>query len=450
MSTGFAGFDLPDPLLRGLAKAGWSEPTPVQAAVLPPALAGGDLMVTAATGSGKTGAFLLPMMTRFLADPRPRGGTRGLVLVPTRELARQVRDHFLGIAGHTRLTATILVGGENRGHQVAALRRNPDLLIATPGRLLEHLGSGEARLNELEVLVLDEADRMLDLGFGADVLAILAACNPARQSLLFSATLEHRGLRPIIGDALREPEVIVVDQVRGGGHPDIDHQVIYADDPAHKQRLLVWLLQQDPAGAALVFANTRVGATALANALMGAGVRCALLHGELDQLERRRVLGLFTRGEVRALVATDVAARGLDIPGVGLVINAEPPRSGDDYLHRTGRTGRAGARGLAISLVAAADFNRMESITRYLGLSPELRAIDGLVARFQGPTRPKGGPRRKPAPKATAKAAAPKVKERLRDRKNIGKRRVPSGTGDATPAGEQPPRRRPPDDGPRD
>jgi len=444
LPTSFNDLDLSDAPLRGLHKAGWVSPTPVQARVIPAALDGKDLLVQAATGTGKTAAFLLPAMQRLLDRPDPRSGTRVLVLVPTRELARQVRDHFLTIASFTRLGIGLIVGGEPRGHQVATLRRNPEILVATPGRLLEHLGRGEAALDDLEMLVLDEADRMLDLGFSADVLAVIDHCRPGCQTLLFSATLGHRGLAPIRERLAGTAETIIIDPVRVP-HPDIGHTTITSDDPAQKERQLRWLLEHEPCDKTLVFCNTRQRTADVAARLRVAGVRCAALHGELEQAERKRVLGLFRRGELTALVATDVAARGLDVPGVERVINLDVPRSGQDYLHRAGRTGRAGEQGQTLSLVLAPEWNRMEGIARWLGLTLARRDISGIEARFRGdPGRAKSSPgvkQKRPVVRAPA-AKAPRSKNRLRDQKNIGKRRRPSAIGSGTPAGHEPPRRR--------
>jgi len=427
MST-FSAFDLPDPLLRGLDKLGFSEPTAVQRQVIPLANAGVDLLVTAATGSGKTLAFLLPMMRRFLAQPAPRKGIRALILAPTRELAYQIQEHFLQVASYTRLTAGVIVGGVAAGRQVNALRRNPDILIATPGRLLDHLERGATDLADLEVLVLDEADRMLDMGFAPDVMQIIQCCNEERQSLLFSATLTRGGLQSFIDAALRDPQRVQVDYHRATPVL-IRHQRLLADDPDHKRALLLAYLTHDQAlaGKLLLFTNTREQATALGHFLTGQGQRAAILHGELEQPERDRVLNLLREGRIRILVATDLAARGLDVPGMDLVINFDVPRSGKDYLHRTGRTGRAGQPGLAITLVSPPEWNRMESIERYLDLDLQPLAIPGLEGRYRGPSRASSAAK-KPAPRPTkaATAKAPKVKERHRDRKNIGKRRQPS------------------------
>ncbi|MBK5964910.1 RNA helicase [Thiocystis minor] len=447
MNAHFSEFLLPDALLRGLASEGYETPTPVQSQVIPLAMDGVDLLVSAATGSGKTAAFLLPIMQRFLAVPAHAGGTRALILLPTRELARQIYIHFMRLGSFTRLTAGVITGGDSKAHQIATLRKNPEILVATPGRMLELLQSGQADLRDLEILVLDEADRMLDMGFADDVLAILGHCRPNRQSLLFSATLHHRGLKDITDRLLRDPQVLAINPVREQ-HPDIAHQLLLSDSLEHKQRQTLWLLQHETFEKALVFTNTRDGAVALGNFLMGQQQRVAVLHGELDQRERNRVMGLLHSGRVNILIATDLAARGLDVPGVQRVINFDLPRSGDDYLHRTGRTGRAGEQGVALSLVGKSEWNRMESIVRYLNLTAETRAIEGLKAKFQGPTKRKGPGKPTPAMRKARAAAdkpeAPKVKDRLRDRKNIGKRRVPTST-QGVEAGHAPLAKRPDD-----
>ncbi len=429
MTTTFSDFNLPSELTRALDKLGFEEATPVQAQVIPLAMEGKDLLVSAATGSGKTAAFLLPMMQRFVDYPSPNTGTRGLVLVPTRELAQQIYDQFLKLGSYTRLTAGVITGGTPMSHQVATLRKNPDMLIATPGRLLDHLKRGSADLLDLEVLVVDEADRMLDMGFAPDVGTIIGHCSPERQSLLLSATLKRAGLKHITELMLRDPVLVSVDPARSQPR-EIRQQIILADSPAHKQALLTWLLQNETYDKAVVFSNTRDGAVRLGEALQGDGLRVGVLHGELDQRERNRVIGLLREGRINVLVTTDVVARGIDVPGMQLVINFDVPRSGDDHLHRTGRTGRAGGHGLAVTLVSHTDWNNMSSIERYLRLDFERRVISGLKAKFEGPKRLKGSGKAagsKAGKKTEArKSPAPKVKERHRDRKNKGKRRVPS------------------------
>jgi ATP-dependent RNA helicase SrmB len=446
MSLNFADLLLPDELLRAIAKQGFAEPTPVQQQVIPPAVAGRDLLVSAATGSGKTAAFLLPMMQHLLDHPAPATATRALILVPTRELARQVRSHFLELGSYTRLQAESITGGAPLRHQIASLRRNPEILIATPGRLLELLEAGHADLSDLEVLVLDEADRMLDMGFAPDVLSIIERCRRERQSLLFSATLDHRGLAPLIERLARDPLVITATPVREQ-HPDIRQQVILTDSPEHKHQVLLQLLRQESYRQALVFTNTRLHTESLSGFLQNNGLRSGALHGELDQRERNRIMGLLREGRIDILVATDVAARGLDIPGVELVISYDLARSGDDHLHRSGRTGRAGEQGLSIGLVGARDWNRRISIERYLRLQFETRTLEGLEGKFRGPKRLKGSGKiaaTRKRDKETPEPPKPKVKVRERDRKNIGKRRKPSGEGTPQEAGLKPLRRRNP------
>ncbi len=434
----FSELHLPDELLRAISEQGFTTPTPVQQQLLPLAREGFDLLVCAATGSGKTAAYLLPLLERFHDQPAHDTATRGLILAPTRELAQQIQQHFLELARFTRLTAAVITGGHPYRFQIADLRRNPDLLIATPGRLLEHLEGGNADLSDLEYLVLDEADRMLDMGFAPDVLQILEVTNPARQSLLLSATLNQRGLQPLTDKLLRDPRTITIDSHRER-HPAIQQQRILADDAAHKQQLLLWLAQHQPYTKAIIFANTRDAVRELGGKLQAAGLRCGILHGELEQRERNRILGLLRSGTLSLLVATDVAARGLDISDLDLVINYDMPRNAEELLHRTGRTGRAGERGLAISLVTAPDWNRMISIERYLGLHFEALTIDGIEARFKGPKRCKSSGKaarsHKPSAPPKAEPKAPKKKIRERERKNIGKRRQPSNS---TTAGDKP------------
>jgi superfamily II DNA/RNA helicase len=422
--SAFSDYPLAPVLLEALARLGFEEPTPVQQEVIPLALGGRDLLIRAVTGSGKTAAFLLPLIQRLLDRPAPGKGTAALILAPTRELARQIRAHFDALAGQGRLRAHTIVGGVRRDRQVG--RRAPDVLIATPGRLREHLDAEAVTLGGAEILVIDEADRMLDMGMVEDVLAIGRRCAAGRQTLMLSATLDVHGLQAVASDLLREPRSVSLDSERAA-HPLVLHQLALADDPAHKEALLLRLLEEEPAAKVLVFTSTRARAETLGALLFARGRRAATLHGELDQRERNRVLELWRDGAIRVLVATDLASRGLDVPGVELIVNFDVPRSGSDYLHRSGRTARAGGTGLTVSLVGPSEWNRMESIARYLNLNLETRAFAGLEARFAGPRRRKGEKRRAAAKaKAGAGKAAPKTKDRHRDRKNIGKRRRPS------------------------
>ncbi|MDX1735869.1 MAG: DEAD/DEAH box helicase, partial [Halioglobus sp.] len=397
----FEDLSLDRRLQLGLAELGLSAPTEVQRAAVPAALQGADLLVSARTGSGKTLAYLIPAAQAILAgSERKASGTLALVLVPTRELARQVVKHARQLLTRSPLKVQAITGGADTRYQKSLLRQDPEILVATPGRLLELLRQGQLQLDALQTLVLDEADRMLDLGFRDDVLEIAAACAAGAQVLLLSATLQHKGVSAIARDLLKEPQHIAVDPARSV-HEAVSHQVILADSIEHKDRLLHALLGQGGFERALVFANKRLTAERLRGLLAHHGFRCACLHGQMSTEERKSVVQQFQDGKVQVLCASDVAARGMDIPGIGLVVNYDLPHSGDDYVHRTGRTGRAGESGLAVSLVHAPEWNLMISIQRYLGLEFERRALQGLKARYNGPKKQK----------SSGKAAGPKKKK---------------------------------------
>jgi ATP-dependent RNA helicase SrmB len=437
-------------LLKALEKLQLQQPTPVQEAVLPLAMAGKDLQVSAETGSGKTAAYLLPILHRMLERPEPATATRALILLPTRELALQVDKHCRDLASFTRITTGVLVGGTSYTEQKAMIRKNPEFIIGTPGRVLEHLRKGALLLGDLEFLVLDEADRMLDMGFRDDVMSIVQACSVQRQTFLLSATLNHGGIGRIAGEVLREPEIVAIGTHRAE-HQNITQEVILADDPGHKKQLASWLLANLDYEKALVFTNMREHAEQLAkflqqqrdrgaakqDAVWGrkggkAKSRVACLHGEMSQDERKRIMHWFREGAVQILVSTDLAARGLDVKGVDLVLNYELARSGDDYVHRIGRTGRAGASGLALSLIAPQEWNLKESIERYLGLKFGGRVVPGMEARFKGPAKKSAGDKAKKKEKEKLQAekgkkkVKPKAEQRHRVKKNIGKRRAPS------------------------
>lgn len=435
----FSQLQLHDRLLASLQRIGFDEATPVQESLIPKALKGGDLLISARTGSGKTLAFLLPTLHRILTlNPQEHrdSGTMALVLVPTRELAQQVVKHCQQLTTSTGLQVASLTGGDDFKHQAAILRKNPEILVATPGRILEHLCRRAPDLSKLQVLVIDEADRMLDMGFSEDVLQIAEHCNPERQTLLLSATLERNGLRAIGQQLLQQAELIDVDPLRGQ-HSDIRQQIVLADDKAHKERLLIWLLQHESWRKALVFCNTRVQADQLGNSFERLEIRSAVLHGDMPQSARNRVMGLYRQGSAKVLMSTDLAARGLDIEGVDLVVNFDMARSGDDYVHRIGRTGRAGQQGLAINLVCAYEWNLAASIERYLRVKFEPRKIAELAGSYKGPKKLKksgkaAGTKKK---KNRADSDAAKGKQRHRDKKNKGKRRAASGTAKATDSG---------------
>ena len=413
--------DLHRELRLGLDALGHTQATEVQEAVVPLALSGADLQVSAETGSGKTLAYLLPMAQALLesgADSHP--GTRGLVLVPTRELARQVLKHCRALLAKSQLQAQAITGGADFKYQKSMLRKDPEILIATPGRLLEHCQKGSADLASLKVLVLDEADRMLDMGFRDDVSAIIGHCAADKQVIMLSATLGHRGLGGVAKEVLRSPQSVSIGTVRQA-HSSIHHQRILTDSPQHKDRVLLALLQGGSFRRALVFANKRSTATRLTGWLQHNQLRAGCLQGEMTTEERKQVVTAFSDGKLDILCASDVAARGLDIPEIDVVINYDMPHSGEDYLHRTGRTGRAGATGMAVSLVGAADWNLMISIQRYLKLAFEQRSLPGLKARYSGPKKQKSSGKAA-GKKKRDRPVAEKRRSRERNRKQQGKR----------------------------
>ncbi|TQV70135.1 DEAD/DEAH box helicase [Exilibacterium tricleocarpae] len=425
-SAGFETLALDPRLLKALAALGFEQPTPVQRQVLPAAAGGRDMMVSAATGSGKTAAYMLPTLHRLLTTTAPATGTRALILSPTRELARQVLKHTKQLAAGTGLRAEAITGGADFTYQRAVFRKDPDIIIATPGRLLEHVQRNNADFNELAVLVVDEADRMLDMGFADDVLAVVKQCSKHRQTLLFSATLSGKQVAAMAAQVLNDPHKISLNSARMDAE-HIRHQVVLADSERHKDQLLNWLLAREQFAKALVFTNTKTQASRLRGLMAYHQHRVGALHGDMEQVERNRMLDRFRRGQIDVLVATDVAARGLDIKGVELVINYEFARSGDDYIHRVGRTGRAGEHGLAISLVEAREWNLKAGIERYLDQKLEPRKIQGLEGSYKGPKKVKAsgksaGSKKK---KADKKTTAKKPKQRARDQKNIGKRKTP-------------------------
>lgn len=443
----FAEIPFDRSLRLGLDALELTEPTPVQSAVVPIALQGRDIQVSAETGSGKTFAYLLPLAQRILAQStKEQDGTLALILVPTRELARQVLKQTRQLLTKTRLSAAGITGGADFKYQKALLRKDPEIVVATPGRWLEHCRKGSVKLDHLQTLVLDEADRMLDLGFREDVIAIAEHCPDKHQTLMLSATLGHGGVKQIAATLLENPERIELALPRQP-HSAIAHQLILADSVAHKDSLLVALLDRTEFRRALVFANKRLTAARLAKVLRAESVRCGALHGEMTTEERTHVMQQFHGDKIDVLCASDVAARGLDVKGVDIVINYDMPYSGDDYTHRTGRTGRAGASGVAVSLLVASEWNLMISIQRYLGLEFERRALSGLKAKYTGPKKQKSDGRVAGAKKKTKKTAAKKKKPARKTpgksgpRKNAASKKAPSK--ETTNDGFAPLRKRP-------
>jgi superfamily II DNA/RNA helicase len=408
-------------------KLGFEKPTPVQIQAILLAMEHKDLLVSAETGSGKTAAFLLPTLHHLITLPSTKFGTRALILTPTRELARQTFTQCQQLTEFTGLKVGLVTGGEDFKHQQSMIRRNAEIIISTPGRLLELIEQESPDFSHLEVLILDEADCMLDMGFSEDVLTIAGRCNAQRQTLLFSATLTHYGVIKIADRILKNHKVVALN-ILHGGHSNIEQQIVLADDNEHKQKLLAWLLLNETYDKALVFTNTRIKADELRGPLRGQKLRVGVLHGEMDQKDRNRMMELFREGVVNIMIATDLAARGLDVKGINLVINFDIPRNGVDYIHRIGRTGRVDELGLTVALVKTTEWNLMAGIERFLKQKFKRRNIKELEGKYKGPKKLKAsgkaaGSKKKIEPK---KAAADKVKIRHRDKKNIGKRRVPS------------------------
>ncbi|MGY8809933.1 MAG: DEAD/DEAH box helicase [Pseudomonadales bacterium] len=414
----FSQLNLHERLLKALEELSFDQPTEVQVATIPASIAGKDLYVIAQTGSGKTAAFVLPLLQRLLDDESKPISPRGFILVPTRELARQVVKDIATLAQFTFLKAELVTGGEDFKVQAARLRKNPDIVVATPGRALEQLAAANLDLSCVQTLVLDEADRMLDMGFSEDVTTLANACPETRQTALYSATKGNRGLQRMIDSVLREPEILELTSVRDDT-PAISQQVIPADHNTHKEAMLKWLLVNEGEGKTIVFTNTRVAADRLNGVLRAMDLRVYVLHGEKDQKERNLAVERFKQGSSGILVATDVAARGLDILELDRVINFDMPRSGDDYLHRVGRTGRAGASGLAISLINPHEWNLMSSIERYLRRQFERRILKEVPGSFKGPKnvkssgKPVGSKKKKDdKKKPSAKSKKPKAGKR--------------------------------------
>jgi ATP-dependent RNA helicase SrmB len=388
----FEELELDDALCHAVADMGFETPTSIQELVIPHALDGRDILASAPTGTGKTAAFLLPACQFLLDYPRKQpGATRILILTPTRELALQVYEQAVAITKHTQIVCGVITGGINYGTDKETLSKNLDILVATPGRLLEHIEKETADCRDIECLILDEADRMLDMGFSTVVNQIAAEARWRKQNLLFSATLEGAGVRNFAHEILNNPEVIEANPSRK--EKNKIHQWYHlADDMNHKQALLVSILQQEATTTAVVFVKTRDRLQMLKDFLASKDIPVCWLQGEMPQDKRIAALARFKSGEVPILLATDVAARGIDVPNVSHVINFDMPRKADVYVHRIGRTGRAGAKGTAISLVEAHDFEMIAKVARYMGEPLKARVIDELRPKNK---TPKIGPKKK-------------------------------------------------------
>ena len=376
----FSSLGLSEDLLRAVADQGYTVPTPIQRRAIPAVLAGGDVLAGAQTGTGKTAGFVLPMLQRLSAGaPRPansgRKSPRALILTPTRELAAQVEASVRTYGRHLRVTSTAIFGGVGFGPQAAQLRRGVDIVVATPGRLLDHLAQGNIGFSRVEFFVLDEADRMLDMGFIPDVKRVLAQLPKQRQSLLFSATFS-REIKSFAESLLDRPQTIEV--TPPNSTVDVIAQRVHPVDRERKGELLAYLVGHHRWQQVLVFTRTKHGADKLVRSLERDGIRALALHGNKSQSERTRALAQFKAGRVTALVATDIAARGIDIDQLPHVVNYDIPNVPEDYVHRIGRTGRAGSSGEAISLVSVDERAFLRDIERLIKRSIPQHVVSGF------------------------------------------------------------------------
>ncbi len=378
----FESLNLSAPILKALANCGYSQPTPIQAQSIPLALSGKDLIGSAQTGTGKTASFVLPALERLLTPSEIRGkGPRILVLTPTRELANQVVDAVRSYGKFMRVRCGSILGGMPYREQMMLLAQPVDIIVATPGRLIDHLDRRSINFSRLEMLVLDEADRMLDMGFSDDVDRIADAAPAERQTLLFTATMDD-AMAKLAQRLLKDPVRVAVEG-KEVANLQIEQRLHVTDDMRHKNRLLQHLIADESVTKAIIFSATKKDADQLAFELYSQGHAAAALHGDMSQGARNKTITNMRRGKVRLLVATDVAARGLDVTGISHVINYDLPKFAEDYVHRIGRTGRAGATGIAISFCSGNEVAYLDRIERFTGKKLPLHVIEGFE-----PTRP--------------------------------------------------------------
>ncbi|MDN5753181.1 MAG: DEAD/DEAH box helicase [Nitrosospira sp.] len=379
----FENLNLHPLILKAIIDSGYTAPTPVQAQAIPELIAGHDIMASAQTGTGKTAAFMLPALHRLATPSQVHSrGPRVLVLTPTRELALQVSEAAAKYGKHlSRVKVVSILGGMPYPLQNKLLSQPVDILVATPGRLIDHIQRGRIDFSRLEMLVLDEADRMLDMGFIDDVERIASATPAARQTLLFSATLDS-AIDKIATRLLKSPKRIRI-ATQQARLDNIEQRLHYVDDISHKNRLLDHLLRDMALKQAIVFTATKRDADTLADNLSAQGHEAAALHGDMNQRDRTRTLTKLRHGDLRVLVATDVAARGIDVVGITHVINFDLPKFAEDYVHRIGRTGRAGASGIAVSFASGKDGINLKRIERFTGQRIASHVVPGLEPRFK-------------------------------------------------------------------
>ncbi|MFJ5451151.1 ATP-dependent RNA helicase SrmB [Pectobacterium carotovorum] len=429
--TNFSELDLDESLLDALRDMGYERPTVIQAEAIPPAMEGRDVLGSAPTGTGKTAAYLLPVLQHLIDFPRKKSGPpRILILTPTRELAMQVADQARAFAAHTHLDIATITGGVAYMNHAEVFSENQDIVVATTGRLLQYIKEENFDCRAVETLILDEADRMLDMGFAQDIEHIAGETRWRKQTLLFSATLEGDAIKDFAERLLNDPVEIESDPSRRE-RKKILQWYYRADDLKHKTALLCHQLKQPDVTRSIVFVRKRERVHELVAWLREAGINSCYLEGEMVQAKRNEAIKRLSDGRVNVLVATDIAARGIDINDVSHVFNFDLPRTSDTYLHRIGRTGRAGRKGCAISFVEAHDHLLLGKISRYLNEPLKPRVIEELRPETKAPSAKTTG---KPSKKVLAKRQEKKEKEkekvkvkiRHRDAKNIGKRRQPT------------------------
>ncbi|MCG8392923.1 MAG: DEAD/DEAH box helicase [Pseudomonadales bacterium] len=423
----FTSLGLGDDLLAAVADQGYHTPSPIQAQAIPAVLSGRDVMAAAQTGTGKTAGFTLPLLERLRpGQPASHNQVRALVLTPTRELAAQVAESVATYGKHLPLTSTVVFGGVKINPQMQRLRGGADILVATPGRLLDLYQQNAVKFDRLEVLVLDEADRMLDMGFIHDIRKILSKLPPKRQNLMFSATFSPE-IRALAKGLVNDP--VEIDVSPRNTTTELVTQWIAPVDKKRKAALLTHLIQEHGWFQVLVFSRTKHGANKLAKQLDGSGIEAAAIHGNKSQNARTRALADFKSGKLRALVATDIAARGLDIEQLPQVVNVDLPNVPEDYVHRIGRTGRAGATGQAISLVSADEFQQLTDIERLTQQQLERKIVAGFEPGEPLPAARPLQPPKKRRPKKPKKPGQGQAR-------NQGGQKTASGR----PSGNRPPR----------
>lgn len=381
----FSDFGLENRLMNTVEHLGFTEPTPIQQQAIPAAMNGHDLIASSKTGSGKTLAFIIPALQRLTKNRAlSKRDPRVVILTPTRELAKQVFSQLRLFTANTQFKAVLILGGENFNDQVKVLEKDPHFIVATPGRLADHLTQGHFYLNGLELLILDEADRMLDLGFAKELSQInKAADHRKRQTLLFSATLDHAQVNEFAQELLKKPKRIAI----GGAfteHKDINKRFYLADNLDHKEALLGHFLSNESYQQVIIFTATRSDTERLANVLNEQALNAVALSGELIQSQRNQIMESFSKGQHKILVTTDLASRGLDLVNVSLVINFDMPKHAEEFIHRIGRTGRAGSQGDAIAFVGPKDWLSFKNVEGLLEQKINFDYIDGLKAKFKG------------------------------------------------------------------